>query len=60
VGEAFAPFPDPGVVAAEFSRDGVVLPADGGQQDGTSAHSQPMLRLAGAAEALQGQLFIGR
>jgi hypothetical protein len=48
------------VVAVEFSGDGVVLPADGGQQDGTSAHGHPMLRLAGAAEPLQGQLFIRR
>jgi len=48
------------VVAVEFSRDGVVLPADGGQQDGTSAHGHSMLRLAGAAEPLQRDLFIGR
>jgi hypothetical protein len=48
------------VVAVEFSRDGVILPADGGQQDGPSAHGHPVFRLAGAAEPLQGQLFIGR
>jgi hypothetical protein len=37
------------VVAVEFSRDDVILPADGGQQDGTSAHGHPVFRLAGAA-----------
>jgi hypothetical protein len=60
VGKAFAPFPDPGVVAVEFPRDGIVLPAAGGQQDGASAHGHPMLRPAGAAKPLQGHLFIGR
>jgi hypothetical protein len=47
------------MVAVELPRDGVVLPAGGGQQDGASAHRHPMLRLAGAAEPFQGHLFIG-
>jgi len=48
------------VVAVEFPGDGVILPAGGGQQDGASAHGHPMLGPAGAAEPLQGHLFIGR
>jgi hypothetical protein len=59
VGEAFAPFSDPGVVAMKFPRDDVVLPADCGQQDGASAHGHPVLCPTGAAEPLQSNLFIG-
>jgi hypothetical protein len=60
LGEAFAPFPHPGVVAVELPSDGIVLPAGRGQQDGASAHGHAVLCPAGAAESLQSDLFIGR
>jgi hypothetical protein len=44
----------------QVSGNGISRPPCRGQQDGPSAHGEPVFGLAGSTEALQRLLFLGR